>query len=332
MTCTRRDKRENIGARFSKLLSTAMLSVVLGFGMLMAVPFASGGQKAFADGVENTPYTYTVTVYAGNGTIDGKDSASIGGLGYGADLSMSLDNANNENDATLTVNGHSFVVKAADERHYPKGIRLAGANEADMAVPFDSVTQNQQFVIAYGLTKDRVAYRVDYLDETGNALAESQTFYGNVGDKPVVAFQYIENYVPNAYNITGTLSANEADNVFQFVYKPVDPATYQILYINRGTVLNTGPEAAMRAAEETGSGGENANADGASPQEPAELIDLDDNETPLASGIGGNAVDSGQGASIFSSTMAFALFGLAVLLVILAVMLWKFARRDKHQS
>ena len=169
-------------------------------------------------------------------------------------------------------------MKAADERHYPKGIRLAGANEADMAVPFDSVTQNQQFVIAYGLTKDRVAYRVDYLDESGNALAESRTFYGNVGDKPVVAFQYIENYVPNAYNITGTLSANEADNVFQFVYKPVDPATYQILYVNRGTVLSTGPQAAMRASAEAAASGANADADGASPQEPAELIDLDDND------------------------------------------------------
>ena len=244
-----------------------MLSIVLGLGMLMTAPFAPGGrkQKAFADEGKNTPYTYTVTVYAGNGTIDGKDSASIGGLGYGVDLSMSLDNINSENGATLTVNGHSFAVKAADERHYPKGIRLAGANEADMAVPFDSVTQNQQFVVAYGLTKDRVTYRVDYLDESGKALAESQTFYGNVGDKPVAAFQYIENYVPNAYNITGTLSANEADNVFQFVYKPVDPAAYQILYVNRGNVLNTGPEAAMRAEAEVASGGGNADAGGASP-------------------------------------------------------------------
>ena len=65
-----------------------------------------------------------------------------------------------------------------------------------------------------------VAYTVNYEDEQGNKLAESQTFYGNVGDKPVVAYRYIEDYVPQALSLTKTLSDNEAENVFTFKYAP----------------------------------------------------------------------------------------------------------------
>ena len=52
----------------------------------------------------------------------------------------------------------------------------------------------------------------------GTPLLESQTFYGAVGDRPVVAFQYVDGYQPQAYNLTGTLSSNEAENVFTFTY------------------------------------------------------------------------------------------------------------------
>lgn len=65
-----------------------------------------------------------------------------------------------------------------------------------------------------------VAYTVNYQDASGKALAESQTFYGNVGDKPIVAYQYIENYIPDALALTKTLSNNVSENVFTFTYKP----------------------------------------------------------------------------------------------------------------
>lgn len=61
-------------------------------------------------------------------------------------------------------------------------------------------------------------YTVEYVDSAGNELAPSETYYGNVGDKPVVAFLYIEGYRPNAYNITRTLKADASENVFRFVY------------------------------------------------------------------------------------------------------------------
>ena len=37
----------------------------------------------------------------------------------------------------------------------------------------------------------------------------------------MVAYHYIEGYQPQAYNLTKTLSKNEAENVFTFVYEPV---------------------------------------------------------------------------------------------------------------
>ena len=41
----------------------------------------------------------------------------------------------------------------------------------------------------------------------------------------MVAYHYIEGYQPQAYNLTKTLSANEAENVFTFVYQPVPEDT-----------------------------------------------------------------------------------------------------------
>jgi len=41
----------------------------------------------------------------------------------------------------------------------------------------------------------------------------------------MVAYHYIEGYQPQAYNLTKTLSKNEAENVFTFVYEPVPEDT-----------------------------------------------------------------------------------------------------------
>lgn len=100
-------------------------------------------------------------------------------------------------------------------------------------------------MVAYGIKGDMVAYTVNYEDEQGNKLAESQTFYGNVGDKPVVAYRYIENYVPQALALTKTLSDNEAENVFTFKYAPgatnrvVETVNHVTVVIPGNTITNT---------------------------------------------------------------------------------------------
>ena len=44
------------------------------------------------------------------------------------------------------------------------------------------------------------------------------SYYGNVGDEPVIAYLYIDGYIPDCYNQTGKLSSNASENVFNFVY------------------------------------------------------------------------------------------------------------------
>ena len=157
-------------------------------------------------------YTYTVTLSAGNkGTINGTDKKVISDLQNGSKVTINI------NDIQVT-----------DSKYYVKGFRLSGRDNKDeeaLAPPSFTVTGDVDYVVAYGIRGNMVAYTVRYLDASGNELAASNTFYGNVGDKPVVAYQYIENYVPQALALTKTLQANEAENVFEFIYTPGDSGT-----------------------------------------------------------------------------------------------------------
>ena len=118
-------------------------------------------------------------------------------------------------------------------------------NSEALAAPAFRVNGDADYVVAYGIKGDMVAYTVNYEDEQGNKLAESQTFYGNVGDKPVVAYRYIENYVPQALALTKTLSDNEAENVFTFKYAPgatnrvVETVNHVTVVIPGNTITNT---------------------------------------------------------------------------------------------
>ncbi|WP_434309828.1 MucBP domain-containing protein [Hominifimenecus sp. rT4P-3] len=149
-------------------------------------------------------YTYTVRIFAGaQGTIGGQEVVVYKDLPYNARI--------NFNPKSVSLND--------DSKYYFKGLRESGSDnsEASSLLSF-AVTGDQDYVVAYGIRGNSVAYTVNYQDEDGNTLAPSETFYGNVGDRPVVAFLYIEGYQPQAYNLTGTLSENAADNVFTFTY------------------------------------------------------------------------------------------------------------------
>ena len=179
--------------RWKKLL-VSLLTVSMTIG-------ASTMSVMAADG-----YTYKVTLSAGNkGTINGQDKIEKADLFSGSIVTFNLN-----------------AVQVTDDKYYVKGIRLSGRdNEETLASPvLDNVTGDADYVVAYGIKKDMVAYTVNYQDASGKALAESQTFYGNVGDKPIVAYQYIENYIPDALALTKTLSNNVSENVFTFTYKP----------------------------------------------------------------------------------------------------------------
>lgn len=256
-------------ARIIGVFCAALVACVLALGIQAAT-----SEEAFAD--EGKSYSYTVTLYAGNGTIDGAASKSYGPYGYGK---------------SCTIAWQTLNIQPDDDKYYVKGIRLAGHDGLAESGNIE-VTQDLQYVVAYGMKKDQVAYTINYVDANGAQIADSETFYGNIGDKPVIAYRYIEGYQPtNAYNLTGTLKGNAEDNIFTFKYQAVQGSSAGTT--NGGASAGTtGGQATP--GDENGTADENAAGDEAADEtgtqedaangaEPAELLDIDDDSNPLAS-------------------------------------------------
>ena len=258
-------------------LVKGLLSVMMLTALVAQPVFAAETEPSDA-----APYTYSVTLSAGNqGNFGGTDIVEVTGVGAGA---LSVD-----------FSAYRDQLQIEDEKYYAKGIRLSGRDNSDASYSptwaTGAVTEDTDYVVAYGMTGDMVAYTVQYLDEEGNELLPAETYYGSVGDKPVVAFQYIEGYLPQAYNLTKTLSANEADNIFPFVYTP----SYETITVTEvgednvtvitTTVTGTGTAGAGEAG--AGAAGDDAAAgDGTTEIEednvPQGTVDLDEDEVPLA--------------------------------------------------
>lgn len=254
------------------LLSVLVLTGILAQGVLAAEP---------EEPSEEHPYTYSVTLSAGKqGTFADGDRIVREELKYG-------DYVNFDWRDQLTLK---------DDKYYAKGIRRSGEDNSNSFITDQvQVTGDEDYVVAYGVLGDMVAYTVQYLDENGNELAPSKTYYGSVGDRPVVAFQYIEGYLPQAYNLTKTLSENEADNVFPFEYAPASEIRNVTVTVDGGTTVVTTPAAGTGTAQQGAAGGaaadENAggNAEGDTvevedKEVPRDLVDLDEEEVPLAKG------------------------------------------------
>ena len=189
---------------------------------LLTVSMTLGASTMSVMADDTTPYTYKVTLSAGNkGTINGQNKIEQTNIASGSTVTFSL--SGRDNNETL-------------------------------AAPSFTVDKDADYVVAYGIKGNMVAYTVNYQDASGKSLAESQTFYGNIGDKPVVAYRYIENYIPDALALTKTLSDNESENVFTFTYTP--GATDRIVETTT-TVTTTVPRTATPAgaAGTTGSAG-----------------------------------------------------------------------------
>lgn len=281
---------------------------------LLTVSMTLGASTMSVMADDTTPYTYKVTLSAGNkGTINGQSKIEKSDISYGSKFSF---------DNTALYN-----IQVTDDRYYVKGIRLSGRDNASskrLDAPAFIVTGDADYVVAYGIKGNMVAYTVNYQDASGKSLAESQTFYGNVGDKPVVAYRYVENYIPDALALTKTLSDNESENVFTFTYTPgatdrIVETTTTVTTTVPGTATpagaagTTGATGTTGAAAGTGTGttagdtaaggttaggtttggtaGGTTNADNSQDttddtttapdeQTPKSLVDLDDEDTP----------------------------------------------------
>ena len=179
-----------------------ILCIVMALTLLIvmsSVAFASDG------------YTYTVRIFGGEqGLVNGQEVIVYQDLHYGDRV--------NFNYSMVTLNDGS--------KYYVRGIRESGKDNNTVGLNSFAVTQDMDYVVAYGILGNAVAYTIQYVDPEGNELAPSETYYGNVGDKPVVACLYIEGYQPQHYNLTKTLVEDASENVFPFTYNPiVAPAT-----------------------------------------------------------------------------------------------------------
>lgn len=217
-------------------------------------------------------YGYKVTLYTGNqGTINSQNEMSIN-VSKGQMVSLDL----------------SQIELPQDSKYYVKGIRLSGHDSVDNLDPATFVVNGDlDYVVVYGVKGNQVAYTIRYVDENGKQLSEDSVLYGNVGDKPVVAYKYIDSYIPQAYALTKTLVENEKENVFTFIYKPGE--TGEIIENTNivTTVISTTPSTnANQGNNGTGNAtGGTQNNDGdtttaGDEDVPQGLVDLDDEDTP----------------------------------------------------
>lgn len=303
-----------------KMILTSLLTVCMLFGSSVVSVFAAEEE-----------YTYTATFFAGNqGTFSGIDGLSVESTGTPV-----IDKQSDKvvvsglklGDKVSFVVQNGAVALGDSSKYYVKGVRISGRDNNSLETSAFHVNGDRDFVVAYGIQGDMVGYTVNYQDEEGNQLAPSRTYYGNVGDKPVVAYLYVENYTPQALALTKTLSSNESQNVFTFVYTPVTTETVTVpgetttvttvvpgTTTTETTVVET-PAAGTPAAGTTGAAGTEgaagtagaageagtAGAEGTAgtagagteegtqviepeevPQGNQDVVDLDEDETPLA--------------------------------------------------
>lgn len=250
-----------------KCLATAFLSCVLSLGLFlqMPVPVSAKGEA----------YTYTIRFFSGKqGSFAGGEMMVFEGLHYGDRINF-YQNA-------ITLNDNS--------KYYVRGIRESGKdNSVSTQTSSFRVTGDMDYVVAYGILGDATSYTINYVDTEGNTLAPSETYYGNVGDRPVVAYIYIEGWVPEAYNLTQTLKKDPAENVFDFVYSRDTTAPAVIPEGEGGVTVIPAPAGPVPP----GGGEDDLGEDQLDEQEiedqeipqgdgPDEERDLDEDDTPLS--------------------------------------------------
>ena len=173
-----------------------------------------------ADTTSDEPYSYTVRIFPGDkGTIDGKKDPIIRTV---------------EPGYTWKGDDFDYGTRAASDtdKYYVRGIREAGRDNNTtngLINPSFKVNRDIDIVVAYGIKGSDVEYTIHYVEYgTGKELLKARTYHGNVGDKPAVAYLYVEDYVPQYENITGTLDADASKNDWTFYYVKIDDASVSV--------------------------------------------------------------------------------------------------------
>ena len=237
--------------------------------IMTLIMIATSVSSVFADADKSKAYDYTIRVYAG----------AHGEFADGSkEVTVSVKPGENVNISQIASDAG---FKVTDDEYYCRGYRETGHDndESPSLVAFRA-DEDVAYEAAYGIKGGMVKYTILYLDADRVQLRESEEFYGMVGDKPVVSYRYVEGYHPQAINLTKTLSENEEDNVFTFTYSQNPERTVEtetVIIAGGGTGNNNNAN-----GQQAGNAGGNAAGDNAGANEPADIIDLDDGDTPLA--------------------------------------------------
>ena len=190
---------------------------------------------------------YKIRLYAGNegevSCVNKEDWVTEDGKTRG-DWTKDYVEITRDYDIEKGINlSDEFDVKVSDPtKYYFKGYRTSGKDNRDTGGLRDHifVTQDMDFVVAYGSRGQMVKYTVRFVEQgTGKALTNDagkteETYEGKVGDKPVVAYSYVPGYRPLYNNITGTLK--DGENVWNLPYVALETATTTT---NEGTTTTT---------------------------------------------------------------------------------------------
>ena len=288
--------------------------------LMLAVMMIMAGTVTVSATVTGDPYEYTVTVYAGQqGHFENPKIGSVSDGNKTLKITAKLGDR-------ITINESTTGFKLDNGDYYMRGFRYTGHdNDEQMAVASFEVDQDVAYEAAYGLKGGMVKYTVHYLDENNNDLIKSEEFYGMVGDNPVVSFRYVEGYQPNAYNLTKKLTANEAENVFPFTYSKVSAAA-----ADQGAAAAGGGAAAGPGAAGAPAGAANA------PAAPQNLVNLDDNQAPLAGtsggGTNGTSVLPDDGVPMAGVGRIAAIGGGIALLLAIAAIAFALAHRRRDEE
>ena len=311
--------------RIRNMLITGFFVMVL--AVMGTIPQAaqllpgSGTDEAYAE------TTYTVFIYSGKEGYFGEPDTTmkkITGLKYGEQVTVSLSDL-------------GLVVKDPDT-YYVRGLKIAGHDNDELSsMQFQSysfkIEEDTSFSVSYGMAGGMVKYTVNYRDRSGKSLHSSEEFYGMAGDKPVVAFKHIDGYLPDDYNLAKTLSSNEADNVFTFTYHKAEG-------VAGGEEGEEGDEDTDNGGDNDNNGGNNganagnggnaagngtATADIGNNATPlANITDLDDNDTPMAS------VDKDKDGGLSGAAMG--LIGIVIAGILIALGLLYLILRRKGEE
>ena len=251
-----------------------------------------------------------------------------------------------------SVNYLDYMPTNVDEYYYFKGFHISGQ---EGAAPPSTIERDLMIVASYGIEGDMAKITVHYQTANGAQLANDDELRGKIGDKPVVPARHIDNYTPNAYNYTFTLTG---DREVTFVYTPVpvqqnnqqnnnqnnnQQNNNQANQANQANPANQGNQAnAVNPANQAnpanptnqGNNSQGTEVPGGSTEpennNPPELVDLDNQDVPLARPEAGTVGNESQ--QLHKNTWTAITIGMIGLLGVIAALIYAVSRKKKKEE